>query len=128
MRVSVLRAARFFVRLFLLMVCAGSVALAQTPPRPEPVLGVGDVVRITVYQNPDLTTEARLSENGQINFPLIGTVTIGGLSVSAAQAKIEKALRDGRFVLKPQVTIQTTQVKSSQISILGQVAKPGKVR
>jgi polysaccharide export outer membrane protein len=125
-RVSVLRAARFLVRLFLLMVCAGSVALAQTPPRPEPVLGVGDVVRITVYQNPDLTTEARLSENGQINFPLIGNVTIGGLSVSAAQAKIEKALRDGRFVLKPQVTIQTTQVKSSQISILGQVAKPGR--
>jgi polysaccharide export outer membrane protein len=125
-RVSVTRSAYFIARLFLLLVCAGSAALAQTPPRPEPVLGVGDVVHVTVYQNPDLTTEARLSENGQINFPLIGTVTIGGLSVSAAQAKIEKALRDGRFVLKPQVTIQTTQIKSSQISILGQVNKPGR--
>ncbi len=126
MKVSVSRAARFVARLFLLFVCAGSVALAQTPPRPEPVLGVGDVVHITVYQNPDLTTDARLSENGQINFPLIGTVTIGGLSVAEAQARIEKALRDGRFVLKPQVTIQTTQIKSSQVSILGQVAKPGR--
>ena len=96
------------------------------PPRAEPVLGVGDVVRITVYQNPDLTVEARVSELGQINFPLIGAVTIGGLSVSQAQALIEKRLRDGGFVLKPQVTIQTTQIRSSQISILGQVAKPGR--
>jgi protein involved in polysaccharide export with SLBB domain len=51
------------------------------------VLGVDDVVRITVCQNPDLTTEACASENGpdqQINFPPIGAVTIGGLSVEAA--------------------------------------------
>ena len=103
-----------------------TVALAQVPPRAEPVLGVGDVVRITVYQNPDLTVEARVSELGQINFPLIGVVTIGGLSVSQAQALIEKRLRDGGFVLKPQVTIQTTQIRSSQVSILGQVGKPGR--
>ena len=103
-----------------------AVAFAQVPPRAEPVLGVADVVRITVYQNPDLSVEARVSELGQINFPLIGVVTIGGLSVSQAQALIEKRLRDGGFVLKPQVTIQTTQIRSSQISILGQVAKPGR--
>jgi polysaccharide export outer membrane protein len=121
-----MRWARFIGRFLLLFAFAGSVALAQTPPRPEPVLGVGDVVRITVYQNPDLSVEARVSENGQINFPLIGAVTIGGLSVAQAQALIEKRLRDGAFVLKPQVTIQTTQIKSSQISILGQVAKPGR--
>ena len=101
------------------------VAVAQVPPRAEPVLGVGDVVKITVYQNPDLTVEARVSELGQINFPLIGVVTIGGLSVSQAQALIEKRLRDGGFVLKPQVTIQTTQIRSSQISILGQVGQAG---
>ena len=50
------------------------------------MLGVGDVVRITVYQNPDLTVEARISENGQINFPLIGAVTIGGLTIARAQS------------------------------------------
>ncbi|HEX4234482.1 MAG TPA: polysaccharide biosynthesis/export family protein, partial [Caldimonas sp.] len=110
------RFAQFVVRTLLLFACASSLALAQAPQRPEPVLGVGDVVKITVYQNPDLATEARLSENGQINFPLIGNVTIGGLSVAQAQARIEKMLRDGGFVLKPQVTIQTTLIKSSQIS------------
>jgi polysaccharide export outer membrane protein len=116
----------FLLRLAAMFFCAAAVAFAQVPPRAEPVLGVGDVVRITVYQNPDLTVEARVSELGQVNFPLIGAVTIGGLSVSQAQALIEKRLRDGGFVLKPQVTIQTTQIRSSQISILGQVAKPGR--
>jgi polysaccharide export outer membrane protein len=116
----------FLVRLAALFFCAATVAFAQVPPRAEPMLGVGDVVKITVYQNPDLTVDARVSELGQINFPLIGVVTIGGLSVSQAQALIEKRLRDGGFVLKPQVTIQTTQIRSSQISILGQVNKPGR--
>ena len=126
MRFLSARVAQFIARLVVLFVCAGNIALAQTPARPEPVLGVGDVVRITVYQNPDLSVEARVSENGQINFPLIGSVTIGGLSIAQAQALIEKRLRDGGFVLRPQVTIQTTQIKSSQVSILGQVAKPGR--
>ena len=116
----------FLVRLAALFFLTSAIAFAQVPPRTEPVLGVGDVVKITVYQNPDLSVEARVSELGQINFPLIGVVTIGGLSVSQAQALIEKRLRDGGFVLKPQVTIQTTQIRSSQISILGQVAKPGR--
>jgi polysaccharide export outer membrane protein len=117
---------RSILRCFLLFlfVCGG--ASAQVPPRAEPVLGVGDVVKISVYQNPDLAVEARVSELGQINFPLIGIVRVGGLTVSAAEQRIEKMLRDGGFVLKPQVTIQTVQIRSSQVSILGQVAKPGR--
>lgn len=118
--------AKNFTRYLWLLLLATGMALAQSPQRAEPVLGIGDVVKITVYQNPDLSVEARVSERGEINFPLIGAVTIGGLSVSQAQTLIEKRLRDGGFVLKPQVTIQTTQIRSSQISILGQVAKPGR--
>src|SRR5450755_1313190 len=109
----------------LLCFWAGS-PFAQAPAGVEPVLGVGDVVKMSVYQNPDLSIEARVSEVGQINVPLIGAVTISGLSVSKAQQLIEKLLRDGGFVLKPQVTIQTVQIRSSQISILGQVGKPGR--
>jgi polysaccharide biosynthesis/export protein len=125
-RVSGTSLTGFLARLVLLFLCASGIAFAQAPQRPEQVLGVGDVVKITVYQNPDLSVEARVSENGEINFPLIGTVTIGGLSIAQAQALIEKRLRDGGFVLKPQVTIQTTQIRSSQVSILGQVVKPGR--
>ncbi len=127
---------RNFLRYLLLALTLCSSAFAQTnpsasaasaPAKPEALLGVGDIVKITVYQNPDLTVDgARISENGQINFPLIGNVAINGLTASAAEAKIAKALRDGGFVLRPQVTIQVGQIRSSVISILGQVGKPGR--
>ena len=121
---------RFLFQCFFLILILLSSAFAQpaatAPARTEPILGTGDVVKITVYQNPDLATEARVSELGQINFPLIGTISVGGLTVSAAEQRIQKALRDGGFVLKPQVTIQTVAIRSSQISILGQVGKPGR--
>jgi len=58
--------------------------------------------------------------------PLIGAVALGGLTVPGAQTKIEKLLRDGGFVNNPQVTLQTTQIRSSQVSILGQVNRPGR--
>lgn len=123
-----------FIRYVLLTLALCTSAFAQTSPsasapvaKPDAVLGVGDIVKITVYQNPDLTVDgARISEAGQINFPLIGSVAIGGLTASAAEAKIAKGLRDGGFVLRPQVTIQVGQIRSSVISVLGQVAKPGR--
>ncbi len=117
---------RLLLRSLLIFLVTTGLAFAQVAPRAEATLGVGDVVKITVYQNPDLSVDARVSETGQINFPLIGAVSVGGLTVSAAEQKIQKMLRDGGFVLKPQVTIQTVSIKSSQISILGQVAKPGR--
>lgn len=127
---------RYFI--LALSLCSG--AFAQTAPaavpaakppvtaaKPEAMLGAGDIVRVTVYQNPDLTVEgARISEGGQINVPLIGSVAIGGLSVAAAEQKIAKLLRDGAFVLRPQVTLQVGQIRSNVISILGQVGKPGR--
>ncbi len=125
---------RNFFRYLILSFSLCASAFAQTSPsasaaqaKPEALLGVGDVVKITVYQNPDLTVDgARISENGQINFPLIGAVSISGLTVPAAEQKIAKQLRDGGFVLRPQVTIQVGQIRSSVISILGQVGKPGR--
>jgi len=126
---------RNIFRLLLLTLVLCSSAFAQTSPsasaasapKPEAILGAGDVVKITVFQQPDLTVDgARISEANQINFPLLGNVVIGGLSVSAAELKIAKLLRDGGFVLRPQVTIQVGQIRSSVISVLGQVAKPGR--
>ena len=114
---------RFF-EFFLLSAFLSAGALAQS--NLEPVLGSGDVLRITVFNNPDLSMEARINESGQITFPLIGKVALGGLSVTAAQDKIAKQLKDGGFVVKPQVNISLVQVKSNQVSVLGQVAKPGR--
>lgn len=102
-------------------------ALAQAAaPQADYVLGVGDAVKITVYQNADLSLEARVSEGGTISYPLLGTVKIGGLSISAAEKKIADGLREGNFLKQPQVSILVLQVKGNQISILGQVNRPGR--
>jgi len=89
-------------------------------------LGEGDSVKITVFQNPDLTTEARLSEKGTIVFPLVGEVSLAGLTPAAAGNRIAKALVDGKFMLKPQVTVNMTESRSRQVSVLGEVTKPGR--
>lgn len=93
---------------------------------PEYVLGPGDIVRITVFQNPDLTTEARVSESDVITFPLIGSVKVGGLTVPAAERAIAQQLRSGGFVLQPQVNLLPLQIRGNQVAVLGHVNRPGR--
>ncbi|MDC8772069.1 polysaccharide export protein EpsE [Roseateles albus] len=89
-------------------------------------LGAGDVMRISVYQNPDLTLETRVSENNVVSFPLLGSIKVGGLSVTQAEQLITDGLKKGNFIKNPQVTIVVLQVKGNQASVLGQVNRPGR--
>lgn len=89
-------------------------------------LGAGDALRVQVFQNPDLTIETRVSENGSITYPLIGSVELGGLSIAAAEKKIASALKEGGFVQQPQVNIVLMQVRGNQVGVLGQVNRPGR--
>ena len=93
---------------------------------PEYRLGSGDVVRISVYQNPDLTLEARVSESGVISYPLLGSIRIGGITVGDAERLIASGLRDGNYVKQPQVSVMVMQVRGSQASVLGLVNRPGR--
>jgi polysaccharide export outer membrane protein len=79
-----------------------------------------------VFQNADLTLETRVSETGTITYPLIGTVQVGGLAISAAEALIAKLLDEGGFVVKPQVSLLVTQIRGSEVSALGQFNRPGR--
>jgi polysaccharide biosynthesis/export protein len=89
-------------------------------------LGSGDVVRIVVFQNPDLTLETRVTEAGVVSYPLLGSVRLGGASVTQAEKLIADGLRDGNFVKNPQVTLVVVQVRGNQASVLGQVNRPGR--
>ncbi|MCL1861679.1 MAG: polysaccharide export protein EpsE [Proteobacteria bacterium] len=118
---------RFFRPLSILVLAIlGFAGVAQAADEREYVLGPGDVVRITVFQNPDLTTEARVSEKGSLTFPLLGAVSVGGKSTSAAEAEIATRLRDGGFVRQPQVNVLPLQMRGNQVSVLGQVNRPGR--
>jgi len=94
--------------------------------QPDYALGAGDAIRVQVFQNPELTIEARVSENGTINYPLIGSVGLGGLSIGVAEKKIADALKNGGFVKQPQVNILLLLVRGNQVSVLGHVARPGR--
>jgi len=99
---------------------------AQAQGKLEYTLGAGDIIRIQVFQNPDLSIESRVSENGSITYPLIGAVELGGLSLAAAEKKIAGALKTGGFVQQPQVNIVLAQIRGNQVSVLGLVGRPGR--
>jgi polysaccharide export outer membrane protein len=89
-------------------------------------LGVGDVVRVVVFQQPDMTTETRVSETGTITVPLLGPVPVGGVTAKRAEDRIAALLKSRGFVREPQVTVTVLQFKSRQVSVLGLVSKPGR--
>ena len=113
-----------------LVLLAGAAANAWPQARDNAAdyaLAPGDNIRILVYQNPDLTLETRITENGTITYPMIGAVRIGGMTASAAEQAIAKALAAGDFVHDPQVNVVVLQMRGNQVSVLGQVNKPGRV-
>ena len=108
-----------FRGIFLLLLAASAWAQAEK-------LGIGDAVRVTVFQQPDLTTDARISEKGTIAMPLIGEVKVAGLSQAQAATQIAASLKDGKYLKNPQVAVALTTVRSRQVSVLGAVARPGR--
>src|SRR6266403_2336441 len=104
------------------------IGLAATSVRaqPEYLLVPGDIVRISVFKNPDLSLDARVSEGGAISYPLIGAVQVAGLTLPGAEHKIAQMLRDGGFVLNPQVNILLTQALGNVVSVIGDVNTPGR--
>ena len=115
-------------RVFLLLALLGTSLTWAQPPyqQPDYTLAPGDNIKIQVFQNPDLTLETRVSEQGTITFPLIGTVKVGGMSVAGAEQVIAGALRDGGFIKQPNVNIVLVTLRGNSVSVLGQVNKPGR--
>lgn len=89
-------------------------------------LGAGDAIKISVFQNPDLTVETRVAESGLVTYPLIGAVPLGGLSIADAEKAVADKLKEGGFVQRPQVNILLVQVRGNQVSVLGMVSRPGR--
>lgn len=110
------------IRTFLLVFCLLASFLAHA----NYLLGPGDMVRVSVYGSPDLATETRISQEGTLTFPLLGAVPVIGLSVVQAENKLASMLEKGGFVKQAQVNILLTEFVSQQISILGDVNKPGR--
>lgn len=88
------------------------------------MLGEGDLLKVTVHENPDLTTVSRIGGDGKITFPFIGEVKVAGLSVHEVEQKISGLLSDG-YLVNPQVNVFLEEYRSKKATILGEVNKPG---
>jgi polysaccharide export outer membrane protein len=89
-------------------------------------LAVTDRIRVSIFGEEDLGTDARVDAFGNINLPLVGDVHVAGLSVDDAQKLIEKEYRDGQYLRRPQATISIAEYAPREVSIQGQVKEPGR--
>lgn len=104
-------------------------APAQAPTqaaKTDYVLGAGDIIKVTVFQSPELGVETRIPESGMVSMSLLGQVKLGGLTISEAERKIADGLLSGKFLKQPQVSILVTTLRGSQASVLGNAVRPGR--
>jgi polysaccharide export outer membrane protein len=115
------RTAFFSAIVVLLLLCSATLGHAFTK---DYIVGEGDLLRITVYDNPDLLTVVRIGGEGTILFPLIGQVKVAGMSVNLVAKKIEEMLSEG-YIVSPHVSVFIEEYRSQRVTIMGQVRNPG---
>ncbi len=85
-------------------------------------LGAGDEIKITVYGEEDLSGEFEIDGTGTVSMPLIGSISVGGRDVNAAETYITGLLADG-YLISPRVSIEVLNYRP--FYILGEVEKAG---
>lgn len=110
------------IAMVLLLSALALPGLAQSPDK----LGPGDTVHITVFQQPDMTTDTRVTDAGTVAVPLAGSVKVDGLTPAQAGEAIAEALKKGEFLKNPKVSVSLTTLRSRQVSVLGSVVRPGR--
>ena len=86
-----------------------------------------DRLSISVYGQEELKSEQRVSDQGAVSIPLLGEISVGGLTVSSAQRTIEKAFIEQRYLVKPVVTISIEEFSPKLVTVLGEVSEPGSI-
>jgi protein involved in polysaccharide export with SLBB domain len=99
-------------------------AAAQTPSRPDYVIGPRDLIVVQVFGEPGASGTFRVEADGTITLPLIGRVQAGGKTLRETQNDITKALSDG-FFTNPQVSASIQEYGSQKIFVVGEVRNPG---
>jgi protein involved in polysaccharide export with SLBB domain len=93
----------------------------------EHVLRANDLVLISVFQEPDLETKARITQDGSVQCPLIGKVKATGKTVEQLSKSIEEMLRKD-YLTSPQVNVTLLEQAPRRFTVLGQVQRPGTYR
>lgn len=87
-------------------------------------IGPGEVVHINVFDAPDFSLITRVSETGDVPYPILGSFHIAGLNSVEAAKELTKTLRDRNLMVDPEVTV-TVDSTTTGITVLGEVHSPG---
>ncbi len=109
---------------FILSIMFSLILFSQFSYSNDYKIGAGDVLKITVYDNKDLNARVRVSVNGTIVLPLLGTVNIDKLTIVQITEKLTRLLADG-FLVNPQVNVFVEEYRSKKVVVLGNVRQPG---
>ncbi len=90
-------------------------------------LGAGDEIEVRVYEEPALSGSFVISPAGQIDYPLVGTITVEGLAAAQVGELLRKRLKQG-FLRNPYVVVQVKSLSSKKVFVLGEVRTPGRLQ
>lgn len=123
---NIMKKGWWLLMVFMVLLWITGIATAANGEKKESVLGPGDTLKIFVFGQPDMTTEVKVSEAGNITFPLLGEIFVDGLTPSETERKIVKLLESKDILRKPQVNIITASLQSQMVSVLGYVRNQGR--
>ena len=87
----------------------------------------GDLLSVNVYDTPELSEGYRVDPDGDLSLPLCGKVKVEGLTASEAAKLLETALKNNQVLVSPQVNVDVQQYAGQYVTVLGEVASPGRV-
>lgn len=100
--------------------------IPRNNPAPEPgeyIVGEGDLLRINVWKEPELSQNVSVRPDGNVSLPLVSEVHVAGLSIAQVQDVVTEKLKT--VLTNPQVTVSVMEVRSKMVYITGEVGKPG---
>ncbi len=138
MRNSILR--RQHWQYLVLLICFGAACSGwgQTDPAqsqvvpvleidqaPKIAIGPGDQLTIDIFDTPELSSSARVSQTGEINLNVIGSIQVAGLTATQAARRIESELISRGLLIDPHVTVSISEYASQGATLTGEVRSPG---
>jgi polysaccharide export outer membrane protein len=120
----------FFTLLFFLVFFPSPAAKASdaflAPPQSSPkeyLLGLGDIIEVQVWKEPDLTKTLTVRLDGRISLPLAGDILAAGKSPEQLASDLEEKLK--AYITEPSVTVILSKSTSRKYFIIGQINQPG---
>jgi polysaccharide biosynthesis/export protein len=89
-------------------------------------LTAGVLLNVEIYDEPELATQARVDDKGNIVLPLVGSIHVAGETVAQARTEVQNKYRDAQILKDPQVTLNVMQYPNSNVMVLGEVQTPGR--